>query len=97
MWRPDHPRNCFPVFSAGSAIGGLGQTGLNQQNVWRVVTGQRPGNPISQAGLKFPIIFMTAVDNPAILGQVTQLGCIACLRKPFSADQLIEAIIKALG
>jgi FixJ family two-component response regulator len=52
---------------------------------------------LAEAGFKFPIIFMTAVDNPAILSQVAQLGCIACLRKPFSGDQLIEAIVKALG
>jgi FixJ family two-component response regulator len=61
------------------------------------VSGIELARRLSQAGLKFPIIFMTAVDNPAILSQVTQLGCIACLRKPFSADQLIDAIVKALG
>jgi FixJ family two-component response regulator len=61
------------------------------------VSGIELARRLSKGGFKFPIIFMTAVDNPAILGQVSQLGCIACLRKPFSADQLIEAIVKALG
>ena len=52
---------------------------------------------LAETGLKFPIIFMTAVDDPEIRSQVAQLGCITCLRKPFSADLLIEAIVKAIG
>ena len=50
---------------------------------------------LREAGLKFPIIFMTAVHDPEILSQATQLGCIAYLRKPFCADRLIEAVVKA--
>ena len=52
---------------------------------------------LAETGLKFPIIFMTAVDDPETRSQVAQLGCITCLRKPFSADLLIEAIVKAIG
>jgi len=52
---------------------------------------------LTEIGLKFPIIFMTAVDDPEISSQVAKSGCIACLRKPFSADVLIEAIVKAIG
>jgi FixJ family two-component response regulator len=52
---------------------------------------------LAEAGLKFPVVFMTAVDDNKIMSQVTELGCIACLRKPFSADQLIEALVKAMG
>jgi FixJ family two-component response regulator len=46
-------------------------------------------------GLKFPIIFMTASQDAAIERQARELDCVAYLRKPFSADQLLEAIIKA--
>jgi FixJ family two-component response regulator len=52
---------------------------------------------LAETGVKFPIIFMTAVDDPETRSQVAQLGCITCLRKPFSADLLIEAIVKAIG
>ena len=61
------------------------------------VSGIELARRLAEAGFKFPIIFVTALDDPAILSQVTQLGCIACLRKPFSADRLIEAIVKAIG
>jgi FixJ family two-component response regulator len=42
-----------------------------------------------------PIIFMTALDE--MHQQALHAGCIACLRKPFPARQLIEAIEKALA
>jgi len=41
------------------------------------------------------IIFMTAVDDEAIQRQAMEGGCIAYLRKPFSAHLLIESIGKA--
>ncbi len=44
----------------------------------------------SRAGL--PVIFMTALDDDAIRQQAIRAGCIACLRKPFSARELIEAL-----
>jgi FixJ family two-component response regulator len=52
---------------------------------------------LAEAGLKFPIIFMSAADDPEILRQVTRLDAITCLRKPFSAQRLIESVVKAIG
>jgi len=43
-----------------------------------------------------PVIFMTALDDGAVRQQALQAGGVACLRKPFPARQLIDAIQKAL-
>lgn len=42
-----------------------------------------------------PIIFMTGSDDPSLLLEATELGCVAYLRKPFSTDELNEAIRNA--
>lgn len=42
-----------------------------------------------------PIIFMTALDDEAIRRQALETGCVDCLRKPFPARQLFDAIEKA--
>ena len=42
-----------------------------------------------------PIIFMTALDDEAARQEALRTGCIACLRKPFPAHQLMDAIEKA--
>jgi FixJ family two-component response regulator len=52
---------------------------------------------LTESGFTFPVIFMTALDDETIRSQAAQLGCVAYLRKPFSADLLIEAIVKATG
>jgi FixJ family two-component response regulator len=44
---------------------------------------------------KLPVIFITAVDDEATQSETTQVGCVTCLRKPFSANMLIKAIAKA--
>ena len=44
-----------------------------------------------------PVIFMTALDDEVIRQQALQAGCVACLRKPFPARQLIDAIEKAVS
>jgi FixJ family two-component response regulator len=43
-----------------------------------------------------PVIFMTALDDEAIRQQALRVGCVACLRKPFPARELINAIEKAV-
>jgi FixJ family two-component response regulator len=52
---------------------------------------------LTKTGFTFPIIFMTALDDESIWSQAMQLGCVDYLRKPFSTDRLIEAIVKAIG
>ena len=43
-----------------------------------------------------PVIFMTALDDADTREQAQKTGCIAFLRKPYSARQLIAAIEKAV-
>jgi len=59
-------------------LGGMSGIELRQQ-----LSTSRPG---------LPVIFMTALDDEAIRQQAIRAGCIACLRKPFSARELIEAL-----
>ena len=41
-----------------------------------------------------PVIFMTALDDDAVRQQALETGCAACLSKPFTAQQLLDAIEK---
>jgi FixJ family two-component response regulator len=43
-----------------------------------------------------PVIFMTAVENEGLLREAVKTGCVACLRKPLAAGQLVDAIAKAV-
>ena len=52
---------------------------------------------LMETGFTSPIIFMTGRDDEIARNQATQLGCVDYLRKPFSADRLIAAIVKAIG
>jgi FixJ family two-component response regulator len=61
------------------------------------ISGVELGRRLLESGFRIPIIFMTAVDDDTIRDQAMQLGCVAYLRKPFGADLLIEAIVKAMG
>jgi FixJ family two-component response regulator len=47
-------------------------------------------------GFRFPIIFMTGLDDATIRNQAVAAGGIALLRKPFSAETLADAITKAV-
>jgi FixJ family two-component response regulator len=62
-------------------LGGLSGIDLRQQ--------LKASNPT------LPVIFMTALDDETIRQQALRVGCVACLRKPFPARQLIDAIEKA--
>ena len=46
-------------------------------------------------GRDCPVIFVTAIESEAVWLQALQTGCVACLRKPVPAGQLVEAIAKA--
>jgi FixJ family two-component response regulator len=41
---------------------------------------------------KLPVIFITAVDDELVRLAANAVGCAACLRKPFPARALIDAI-----
>ena len=46
---------------------------------------------------KLPVIFITALDDETTEKQAMDVGCIACLHKPFPANLLIGAINKAIS
>jgi FixJ family two-component response regulator len=58
--------------------------------------GESSGIEIAQhlvnAGFTIPIIFMSADDNESVRRRSMEVGCVAFLVKPFSADILIEAL-----
>jgi FixJ family two-component response regulator len=47
------------------------------------------------AGFTIPIIFMTADNDVSVKRRAMEIGCVAFLTKPFSADVLIEALASA--
>jgi len=47
---------------------------------------------LTESGSRLPIIFITAVDDEATHQEAVAAGCVAYLRKPFPATQLIGAI-----
>ena len=59
------------------------------------MSGIELNNRLKASGNELPVIFMTAVEGEAICVQALKAGGIACLRKPFPARQLIDAIEKA--
>jgi FixJ family two-component response regulator len=52
-------------------------------------------NRLKALGRDCPVIFVTALENEDVWRQAHQSGCVACLRKPVPAGQLVEAIAKA--
>ena len=51
---------------------------------------------LTVSGATLPVIFITALDDEDTRAQAQQAGCVAFLRKPYSARQLFDAIEKAL-
>ena len=47
---------------------------------------------LSSKGPKYPILFMTAHDNPQWRERAKQTGAVAFLKKPFLENKLLEAI-----
>ena len=46
---------------------------------------------LANAGFTIPIIFMTGNNNESVKRRALEIGCVAFLIKPVSADVLIEA------
>jgi FixJ family two-component response regulator len=51
---------------------------------------------LTNRGIKFPVIFMTAHDNEEVRKQARQVGCLDFLVKPFRGGELLEALAKSL-
>jgi FixJ family two-component response regulator len=47
-------------------------------------------------GCKLPVIFVTGCQDDTLCKQARDLGCVAFLKKPFQADQLISAVAQAM-
>jgi len=60
------------------------------------ITGVELAHQLSADGLRWPIIFMSGLDDPAIKSQAAAVGPIAFLHKPFRANDLIDALNKAI-
>ena len=60
------------------------------------VSGFELQHQLKISGSTLPIIFITALDDDGTREQARKAGCIAFLRKPYSARQLIDALQKAL-
>ena len=61
------------------------------------LSGVELARQLAADGFKFPIIFMTGLDDATIESQAVAAGGIAFLRKPFPAKMLIDAIKKAVA
>ena len=60
------------------------------------ITGVELAHQLCADGLKWPIIFMSGLDDAAIKTQASAVEPIAFLQKPFRANDLIDAIKKAI-
>lgn len=60
------------------------------------ISGVELGRHLEDAGLHFPIIFLTGRDDEIARRQAADFGCIAYFTKPFPADLLMDAIDKAI-
>jgi len=51
---------------------------------------------LSEFGVKLPVIFITAYEDPGVRARAIQAGAMAFLQKPFNDPDLIKAIHSAL-
>jgi FixJ family two-component response regulator len=61
------------------------------------ISGVELAHQLAADGFKYPIIFITALDDGRIRCQAEAAGAVAYLRKPCSESSLIEAIARAIG
>jgi FixJ family two-component response regulator len=50
---------------------------------------------LANKGIRLPIIFITGNDSDTVRAAVIEMGCLAYLTKPFSAQSLIEPVEEA--
>jgi FixJ family two-component response regulator len=60
------------------------------------ISGVELARQLAANGLKFPIIFVTGLDDAMIESEAAAAGGVAFLRKPFPAKMLIDAVKKAV-
>jgi FixJ family two-component response regulator len=59
------------------------------------MTGLDLQEKLAASGAKYPVIFMTAHDNPQWQERAKKAGAVAYLRKPFDEQSLLGAIQRA--
>jgi FixJ family two-component response regulator len=52
---------------------------------------------LARSGVRIPVVFITAHDDPWTRERARRAGCVAYLRKPFDDHALIEAINRAIS
>jgi FixJ family two-component response regulator len=50
---------------------------------------------LANKGIRLPVIFITGNDSDTVRAAVIEMGCLAYLTKPFSAQSLIEPVEEA--
>jgi FixJ family two-component response regulator len=50
---------------------------------------------LANAGLKFPIMFMTANDDKAVQRRAIEVGCVGYLLKPFATKLLLKILAES--
>jgi FixJ family two-component response regulator len=90
--------NGFQVVTFESAEDFL-QSGLVQGEVCLILDIRLPGisgldlyDNLASSGVTYPVIFMTAHDNPQWQEMAEKAGAVACLRKPFDEQSLLSAL-----
>jgi FixJ family two-component response regulator len=90
--------NGFQVVTFESAEDFL-QSGLVQGEVCLILDIRLPGisgldlyDNLASSGVTYPVIFMTAHDNPQWQEMAEKAGAVAYLRKPFDEQSLLSAL-----
>lgn len=78
-----------PVRGEGCLILDIRLTGMTGLDLYKNLT--------SSGGVKVPVIFMTASDNPEWQEMAEKAGAEAYLRKPFGERSLLDAAHSACG
>ena len=52
---------------------------------------------LARDGVRIPIIFITAYDDPGARNRAANSGAVAYLTKPFAGHDLIDAVMRAHG
>ena len=60
------------------------------------LTGFAVQSRLSEANIGLPVVFITASEDPALEQAVLEAKGVALLRKPFTNDQLLNAVSAAL-
>ena len=61
------------------------------------ISGVELAHQLAADGFRFPIIFMTGLDDELVRSQAAAAGGVAFLHKPFSAQILNDAVRTAIG